>query len=47
MALAEELSQTPVMLGQHYLRKSHISAKRAKQIAAEILGLFVTAMGGL
>ena len=46
-ALSEELMRTEVMINDYYPPRRHISAKRAKQIANEILDLYTNAMGGL
>jgi hypothetical protein len=46
-ALRDELEKTPTTVGDHILPRSHLSPKRAKQIASEILALFVDAEGGL
>jgi hypothetical protein len=35
------------MIGEHYLPRSHLSPKRAKQMAQEILDLYIDASGGL
>jgi len=46
-SICDELDKSPSMIGEHYLPRSHISPKRARKIAEEILHLYVEASGGL
>jgi hypothetical protein len=46
-SICSELDKTPAMIGEHYLPRSHLSPKRAKQMAQEILDLYIDASGGL
>lgn len=46
-SISDELTKRPAMLGDHYLPRSHLSPKRAKQMAQEILDLYTEVNGGL
>jgi hypothetical protein len=41
--IVEELTKQPLMIEDHLIPRDHISPRRAKQIASEILSLFVEA----
>lgn len=41
--IVEELTKKPLMIEDHVIARDHISARRAKQIASEIVSLFVEA----
>jgi hypothetical protein len=45
-SIADELTKEPLCLGDHLLPRSHISPKRAKFLAKEILALYTEACGG-
>ena len=41
--IVEELTKRPLMIKDHIIPRDQISAKRAKQIASELLSLFIEA----
>ena len=41
--IVEELTKQPLRIKDHIIPRDHLSAKRAKQIASELLSLFVEA----
>jgi hypothetical protein len=45
-SIADELTREPLMIHDHVLPRDHISPKRAKVLAREILDLYVEAHGG-
>jgi hypothetical protein len=45
-SIADELTKEPLMIHDHVLPRDHISPKRAKVLAKEILDLYIEAYGG-
>ena len=45
-SIADELTKEPLQIQDHLLPRSHISPKRAKILAKEILALYTKAYGG-